>query len=242
VSPTASGNALLRDLRPAIDQIQRSFSRVRNLNETPSGRIRLIASRTAASTVLLPKIESFHRTHPSIVIDVSISNDPVDLVAGEYDAGLQIGEYIQKDMVAVRVSSDLRLAVVGSPDYFARHKRPKLPTDLKDHSCIGVRLNNGLYRWEFQEGRKVHTVSPQGPVSFDDPELCIQAVLKGVGLGIAIEQTLQPLIQEGQLIQVLDDWCPAFPGFFLYYPSRRNQPAALAALIGALRLPSQFSQ
>jgi DNA-binding transcriptional LysR family regulator len=134
------------------------------------------------------------------------------------------------------VTKELRLAVVGSPVYFESNPIPKHPQDLKNHACIGFRFSNGLYRWEFEKGRKSLTVSPQGPASFDDPDLVIQAVLDGVGIGTAMEESLRALIAEGRLVQVLRDWCPAFPGYFLYYPSRRNQPAALGALIASLRL------
>jgi DNA-binding transcriptional LysR family regulator len=139
-------------------------------------------------------------------------------------------------MIAVRVTKEMRLAVVGSPEYFESNNIPRKPQDLRDHSCIGFRFSNGLYRWEFEKGRKALTVSPQGPASFDDPDLVIQAVLDGVGIGTAMEDILTGLIAEGRLIQVLRDWCPSFPGYFLYYPSRRNQPAALAALIDTLRI------
>ena len=139
-------------------------------------------------------------------------------------------------MIAVRVTQEMRLAVVGIPQYFESHPAPRKPQDLKDHSCIGFRFSNGLYRWEFEKGRKGVTVSPQGPASFDDPDLVIQAVLKGIGIGTAMEETVTSMISEGCLVQVLKDWCPKFEGYFLYYPSRRNQPAALAALIDTLRL------
>jgi DNA-binding transcriptional LysR family regulator len=138
-------------------------------------------------------------------------------------------------MIAVAVTGEMRLAVVGSPAYFKSNLIPRHPRDLKDHACIGFRFGNGLYRWEFEKGRKALTVSPQGPVQFDDPDLVIRAVLDGVGIGTAMEDTLREPISRGRLVQVLKDWCPAFPGYFLYYPSRRNQPAALAALIAALR-------
>ena len=186
--------------------------------------------------VILPKLAQFARTYPEIILEVASSNDPVDLVAGEYDAGVQLGEFIQRDMIAVRVTREMRLAVVGSPQYFKSRNIPRKPQDLKDHSCIGFRFSNGLYRWEFEKGRKALTVSPQGPASFDDPDLVIQAVLNGVGIGTAMEETLTGMISEGRLIQVLKDWCPTFGGYFLYYPSRRNQPAALSALIDTLRL------
>jgi DNA-binding transcriptional LysR family regulator len=236
VSPTAAGTALLRDLAPALERIERSLAEARKQRETAAGRIRLVLSRTATYMVLLPKLAQFARTYPEIVLEVTSSNDPVDLVAGGYDAGVQIGEFIQRDMIAVRVSKDLRLAVVGSPEYFKSHKIPRTPRELKDHACIGFRFSSGIYRWEFERGRKSLTVNPQGPATFDDPDLVIQAVLNGLGIGTAMEERLAETIAKGRLIQVLKDWCPTFPGYFLYYPSRRNQPAALAALINTLRL------
>jgi DNA-binding transcriptional LysR family regulator len=236
VSPTAAGAALLHDLTPALERIERSLAEVRMQRESPAGRIRLIIPRTATYMVLLPKLAQFTRTYPDIILEVTSSNDPIDLVAGEYDAGIQIGEFIQRDMIAVRVSQDLRLAVVGSPAYFESHKLPRTPRDLKDHACIAFRFSNSVYRWEFEKGRKTLTVNPQGPVTFDDPDLVIQAVLQGLGIGTAMEEPLAEHIADGRLVQVLRDWCPIFPGYFLYYPSRRNQPAALAALIQTLRI------
>lgn len=236
VSPTAAGTALLRDLAPALARIEQSLAEARKLRERPAGRIRLVTSRSAACLVLLPKLAEFARAYPDVVLDVTTSNDPVDLVAGEYDAGIQIGEFIQRDMIAVRVSKDMRLAVVATPDYFESHAIPRTPSDLKDHSCVSFRFRTGIYRWEFQKGRKAITVHPQGPVIFDDPDVLIQAVVNGVGIGMAMEESLKEMIANGLLVQVLKDWCPTFPGYFLYYPSRRNQPAALTALINSLRL------
>ena len=236
VSPTAAGSSLLQELAPALERIEKAVAETKKQRESPSGRIRLIIPRTATEMVILPKLAHFARTYPEIVLEVTSSNDPVDLVAGEYDAGVQLGEFIQRDMIAVRVTKEMRLAVVGSPAYFESNAIPRHPQDLKDHACIGFRFSNGLYRWEFEKGRKALTVSPQGPASFDDPGLVIRAVLDGVGIGTAMEHTLKDLISNGRLIQVLKDWCPSFPGYFLYYPSRRNQPAALSALIETLRL------
>lgn len=236
VSPTAAGAALLHELAPALERIEQAVAETRKLREKPAGRIRLIIPRTATQMVLLPKLAAFVRAYPEIVLEITTSNDPVDLVAGEYDAGVQIGEFIHKEMIAVPVTSDIRLAVVGSPAYFASHPPPRRPQDLKDHPCIGFRFSNGLYRWEFEKGRKSLTVSPQGPASFDDPDLVIEAVLNGIGIGTAIEDTLKGLLASKRLVQVLREWCPVFPGYFLYYPSRRNQPAALTALINTLRL------
>lgn len=237
VSPTPAGRAVLLDLGPALERIQQSLQKVRKLNSRPSGRLRLVTSRSAALSVLLPKLRTFAAKYPEIMLDVTTTNDPVDLVAGQYDAGIQIGEFVQKDMVAVRLSGDLRLALVGTPGYFATHQAPNVPQDLKEHACIGFRFGNAMYRWEFQKGKRMVTFNPQGPFSFDDSELVIQTVLQDVGIGMAMEHSLLPMIEDGRLTQVMRDWCPVFPGYFLYYPSRRNQPGALAALISALRLP-----
>ena len=236
VSPTAAGAALLQELAPALERIELAVAETRKQRENPAGRIRLIIPRTATQMVILPKLARFNRAYPEIILEITSSNDPIDLVAGEYDAGVQLGEFIQRDMIAVRVTKEMRLAVVGSPEYFESSPIPRSPQDLKDHSCIGFRFSNGLYRWEFEKGRKTLTVSPQGPASFDDPDLVIRAVLDGVGIGTSMEDTIADLIAEGRLVQVLRDWCPSFPGYFLYYPSRRNQPAALSALISVLRL------
>ena len=236
VAATAAGSALLQELAPALEKIRHAVSETMKLRERPAGRIRLVIPRSAAEIVLMPKLAAFARLYPEIILEITSSNDPVDVVAGEYDAGVQLGEYIQRDMIAVRVTQEMRLAVVGSPAYFKEHPIPKHPQDLKAHACIGFRFTSGLYRWEFEKGRKALTVSPQGPASFDDPDLVIQAVLEGVGIGTSMEGNLTMLVNKGRLVQVLQDWCPAFPGYFLYYPTRRNQPAALVALIETLRV------
>lgn len=236
VATTAAGAALLHELAPALERIEQAVAETRKQREKPAGRIRIIIPRTATQMVLLPKLAQFARTYPEIVLEITSSNDPVDLVAGEYDAGVQLGEFIERDMIAVRVTGEMRLAVVGSPKYFKSNPIPRRPQDLKAHACIGFRFGGGLYRWEFGKGDKALTVSPHGPVSFDDPSLVIQAVLEGVGIGTAMEDSLAGLIAKGRLVQVLGDWCPSFAGYFLYYPSRRNQPAALAALINTLRV------
>jgi DNA-binding transcriptional LysR family regulator len=236
VSPTKAGASLLLELTPALERIERAIAEARQQGEKPGGRIRLIVPRTVIQMVILPRLAKFARDYPEIVMEVTSSNDPVDLVAGEYDAGVQLGEFIQRDMIAVPVTQPMRLAIVGSSAYFESNPIPRHPRDLKDHPCIGFRFSRGLYRWEFEKARKVLTVSPQGPVSFDDPDLVIQAVLDGVGIGSAMETSLQDHIAKRRLIHVLKDWCPTFPGYFLYYPSRRHQPAALAALIKTLRL------
>jgi DNA-binding transcriptional LysR family regulator len=189
--------------------------------------------------VLLPRLTAFAEAYPDIVLDVVTVTGPVDLVAGEFDAGIQLGEFIQKDMIAVRVTQELRLAVVGSPGYFASRSIPQKPKDLNDHRCIGLRLAGGPYRWEFEQRRKAVTVGVNGPLIVDDTNLVIQAALAGVGLGLAYEEQVAEYVAKRRLIRVLEDWTPPIPGFFMYYPSRHHQPAALSALANALRLSSK---
>ena len=237
VSPTAAGRAVLAELTPALERIERAVAEARKHRETPSGRIRLIVPRTATRTVILPRLAQFARDFPEIVLEVTSSNDPVDLVAGEYDAGVQLGEFIQRDMIAVRVTQEMRLAVVGSPQYFESNPVPRHPQDLKDHACIGFRFSNGLYRWEFEE-------RPEGADGSAHRDLHLLTIPNWSSKrfwiasesGTAMEDSLRDFLANGRLVQVLRDWCPTFPGYFLYYPSRRNQPAALAALIETLRL------
>uniref|UniRef100_UPI003100E17A LysR family transcriptional regulator n=1 Tax=Neorhizobium sp. EC2-8 TaxID=3129230 RepID=UPI003100E17A len=235
VAPTAAGAALLKDLAPALEQINRALDSARSNRHLPAGRLRIIMSRSAAAMVLLPRLAAFADAYPDIVLDVVTATGPVDLVAGEFDAGIQLGEYIQKDMVAVRVTSELRLAAVGSPLYFSSRQIPQTPKDLSKHRCITLRLAGGPYRWEFEKGGKSLTISANGPLIIDETHLVIQAALAGVGVGLVYEDQVADDIAEGRLIRVLEDWTPPIPGFFMYYPSRQHQPAALAALVNMLR-------
>ena len=171
------------------------------------------------------------------MLDITTDDSRVDLVAAGFDAGVQFGEFIQQDMTAVRVSPDHRPAIVGSPEYFRSHPRPKSPRDLLRHRCINFRHGSaGAYRWEFDNAKQSLTVAVNGPLVVDDVEIMTRAVIDGVGLAFMTEEHASPHLASGVLVRVLEDWCPPFPGYFLYYPSRRQQPAALAALIEALRL------
>jgi len=237
VSPTAAGSALLKDLGPALEQIERSLAAAKNLRERPAGRIRLVLSQAAARLVLYSKLESFAKAYPEIELDVTSSAEVVDIVAEGYDAGIHIGEFIERDMIAVRVSPNMQLAIVGSPAYFQMHKKPRSPADLKSHQCIALRLRKGaVYRWEFTKGDRSIIVTPHGRLTCSDPDLAIQAAVQGLGLMMTLEPVVAHMIEDGSLVQVLTDWCPTFPGYFLYYPSRRNQPSALKALIETLRI------
>lgn len=235
VAPTATGAVLLKDLAPALEQITSALDRARSVRHHPAGRLRIVMSRSAAVMVMLPRLAAFADAYPDIVLDVVTATGPVDLVAGEFDAGIQLGEYLQKDMIAVRVTPDLRLAVVGSPRYFSSRSIPKEPADLNDHRCITLRLPGGPYRWEFQRGRKSVTIGVSGPLVIDDTHLVIQAALAGIGLGLVYEEQVAEDIARRRLIRVLEDWTPPIPGFFMYYPHRQHQSAALSALVKALR-------
>jgi DNA-binding transcriptional LysR family regulator len=236
VAPTAAGAALLKDLSPALEQIDQALNKARSVRHRPEGRLRIVTSRSAAVMVLVPRLEAFAEAYPDVVLDIVTVTGPVDIVAGEFDAGIQLGEFIQKDMIGVRVTRDLRLAVVGSPGYFASRSIPQKPKDLNDHRCIGLRLPSGPYRWEFEKGRKAVTVGVNGPLIFDDTHLVIRAALAGAGVGLAYEEQVAEHIAKRRLIRVLEDWTPPFPGFFMYYPSRRHQPATLSALVKTLRV------
>ena len=237
VAPTEPGEHLLARLRPAFADIREALGQVSGLRNKPAGRVRLLLPRLATNTVLAPKLGEFVRNYPDIVLDVTTDDSRMDIVAEGFDAGIHFGEYIQKDMIAVRVSPDVRPMIVGSPGYLKSHARPKLPRDLIRHRCINFRHGDaGLYRWEFEKGKTSLSVAVSGPLIVDDLDLVIRAALDGVGLAYMLEEDAAPHLASGALVGMLEDWCQPFPGFFLYYPSRRQQPAALSALIDILRI------
>ena len=186
----------------------------------------------------LPRnLGSLLANYPEIVLDVTTDDSRMDIVAGGFDAGIHFGEFIAKDMIAVRVSADHTPAIVGSPGYFKSHPRPKSPRDLPKHRCINFRHGSaGVYRWEFEKGRKSLSVRVEGPLIVDDIDLVIRAAIDGVGLAFISAEDAASHLTNGALVRVLEDWCQPYPGFFIYYPSRRQQPAALSALVNALRL------
>ncbi|MEZ5404581.1 MAG: LysR family transcriptional regulator [Bryobacteraceae bacterium] len=237
VTTTDAGQHLLARLRPALSEIREAVDQVAGFRDQPAGRVRLLAPRLAAVTVLAPKLGQFARDYPDVLLDVTTDNSRMDIVAAGFDAGIHFGEYIEKDMIAVRVSKDHRPAIVGSPEYFKSHPRPKSPKDLMNHQCINFRHGSaGVYRWEFEKGRKSLSVAVNGPLILDDLEIVTRAAIDGVGLAFMSEDHAAPHLAGGALMRVLEDWSQPFPGFFLYYPNRRQQPAALSALIKALRM------
>lgn len=237
VALTEAGEQLLLHVRPAITDIRQALQRVTENKDHPSGRVRLLVPRLAAMTVLAPRLADFAHAYPDVLLDVTTDDSRMDIVAAGFDAGIHFGEYIEKDMIAVRVSADERPAIVGSTEYFKTHPRPKSPRDLVHHRCINFRHGSqGVYRWEFEKGKKSLSVAVNGPLIVDDLEIVTRAAIDGVGLAFMTEEHAALHFQSRALVRVLEDWCQPFPGFFLYYPSRRQQPAALSALIKALRL------
>ena len=238
VAPTEAGEQLIARLRPALGEVESVLDQIVGLRDQPRGRVRLLVTPLSAAMVLAPKLAEFGRRFPDIVLEVATSQEGrTELVVAGFDAGITLGESIQKDMVAVRVSPDQRLAVVGSPEYFASHPTPKTPPDVLQHRCINLRAGASRpYRWEFEKDGEAVNVDVTGPMVFDDADLMIRAALDGLGLTFSFEAYVAPQLARGTLVRVLEDWCPPFAGYFLYYPSRRQQPAALSALIETLRM------
>jgi DNA-binding transcriptional LysR family regulator len=238
VAPTDAGQQLIARLDPALTDIQDALTQVAGLRDRPAGRVRLVVSPLAATMVLAPKLGAFAHAFPDVVLDVTTTNEMrLDLVAGHFDAGIHLGEFIARDMIAVRVSGDQRAAIVGAPAYFATHPKPKSPRDLASHRCLNFRHGaDETYRWEFDNGKASLAVAVDGPLIVDDVQLLIRAALDGLGVTFLMEEHAAPYVASGQLVRVLEDWCEPFAGYFLYYPSRRQQPAALTALIETLRL------
>jgi DNA-binding transcriptional LysR family regulator len=236
VALTEAGEHLVKRLQPALAEVGETLDLLSGQSGKAAGRVRLLLPRLAISSVLAPKLSALHRAWPDIILDVTTDDSRRDIVADGFDAGIHFGEYIAKDMIAVRVSKDHRAAIVGSPAYFDSHPLPKAPHDLLKHRCINFRHGpTELYRWEFEKGRKELSVAVNGPLIVDDLGLAIRAALDGIGLVFVDESEVAEYLQNGRLVRVLQDWCQPYPGFFMYYPSRRQQTAALSSVIAMLR-------
>lgn len=237
VSTTEAGETLLRSLRPALDEIASSVGVVSALGGTPSGAIRLTATKHAVSSVLMPVVPRFLAEYPDVRLDVIVDDNLTDIVAERIDAGIRFGDIVEKDMVAVRIGPDIRMAVVGAPSYFSDHPIPQTPRDLSGHRCINYRhiKTGGLYAWDFEEKGRPFEVRVEGPLVFNNSDLIRDATLAGQGLAFVYEDEVAAEIAAGRLVRLLEPWCPTFPGYYLYHPSRRQSPPALSALIAALR-------
>jgi DNA-binding transcriptional LysR family regulator len=237
VTPTEAGERLLRTLGPAFDQIEAGLSALGELREKPAGTIRITAGEHSAETLLWPALQRLLPDYPDIKVEVEVDHTLIDLAAGRYDAGVRLGEQVAEDMIAVRIGPEMRMAVVGAPSYFARHPQPKTPQDLTAHTCINLRLPTlgGLYAWELEKGRREVRVRVEGQLVFNVAPLILKAALTGFGLACVFEDQVQEHLSSGQLVRVLADWCPPFPGYHLYYPSHRQPTPAFALLVDALR-------
>jgi DNA-binding transcriptional LysR family regulator len=237
VAPTEAGERLLHSLGPRFDEIDAELAAVSELREKPAGSIRITATEYALDTILWPKLVKFLRLYPDIKVEVFIENGLTDIVTQRFDAGVRAGEQVAKDMIAVRLGPDIRMAVVGAPSYLKKHPAPEKPQDLIGHSCINLRLltHGGLYAWEFEKAGRELKVRVEGQLTFNGTFQMLNAALAGFGLAYVPEDLSRPHITNGRLKRVLADWCPPYSGYHLYYPSRRQPSAAFALLVDALR-------
>lgn len=237
VAPTEAGERIIACLEPRITDLEQELEALIQLNGTASGNIRLSAGEHAARSLVWPKLKPFLRVYPQINVELVVDNGFVDVVAGRYDAGVRLGESVDKDMVAVKIGPDMRLAVVGAPEYFAAKRIPQTPHELQHHRCINMRLPTagGLYHWEFEKDGKPLRVRVEGQLTLNLLSERMDAVLSGFGLACVPEDMVQEQVASGELVQVLQEWCPSFPGYYLYYPSRKQHPPAFALMIDALR-------
>lgn len=238
VTPTQAGERLFSSIGPRFSEMDTELAALSELREKPAGTIRLTAGEYAASEILFPALSELLPKYPDIKVEVIVDYGLTNIVAQQVDAGIRPGELVAKDMIAVRVSPDLRMAVVGSPSYFAERKRPRAPQDLTQHNCLNLRLpthGGSLYAWEFEKNGRELNVRVEGQLVFNSAGLLLEGALKGLGLAYLTEGAVQPFISQGRLVRVLADWCQPFSGYHLYYPSRRQSSPAFILLIDALR-------
>jgi DNA-binding transcriptional LysR family regulator len=237
VSTTEAGQRLLRDIGPRFEEIEAAIDALGALREKPAGTIRITAADYAVDALLWPKLEKFLRDYPDIKVEVIIDNGFTDLGAHSFDAGVRLGEAVSKDMIAVRIGPDMRFAVVGAKSYFAKRSLPKTPQELTGHCCINLRLPTygGLYAWDFEKDGRELKVRVEGQLVFNSIFPVFNAAVAGFGLAYVPEDMAKPLLAKGHLQRLLDDWCPAYTGYHLYYPSRRQSSPAFTLLVDALR-------
>jgi DNA-binding transcriptional LysR family regulator len=237
VSPTEAGERVLRNVGPRFEEIEAELAAVSELRERPAGTIRITAIDYAVDTILWPKLTKFLRQYPDIKVEIIVDYGLTDIVAQRYDAGVRAGEQVAKDMIAVCIGPDLCMAVVGAPSYFRNRSEPRKPQDLIGHNCINLRLptHGGLYAWEFEKDGRELKVRVEGQLVFNGTYQMLNAALAGFGLACVPEDLVQHHFAKGRLKRVLEDWCPPYSGYHLYYPSRRQSSAAFALLVDALR-------
>jgi DNA-binding transcriptional LysR family regulator len=237
VAPTEAGERLLRAIGPRLDEIDAELTGLSELRDKPAGTLRITAGEHSAEAILWPALSKLLPRYPDIKVELVIDYGLTDIVAERYDAGVRLGEQVAQDMIAVRIGPDFRMAVVGAPSYFADRPAPKAPQDLTAHQCINLRLPTygGIYAWEFEKRGRAVKVRVAGQLVFNNIALRVKAALAGLGLAYLPEDQVQAHLAEERLVRVLADWCPAFSGYHLYYPSRRQTAPAFAVLVDALR-------
>ncbi|NKL05458.1 LysR family transcriptional regulator [Rhizobium leguminosarum] len=237
VSPTEAGERLLVSIGPRLDEIESELAALSALREKPAGTVRINAGEHAADAVLWPALEKLLPDYPDINVEIIVDYGLTDIVAERYDAGVRLGEQVAKDMIAVRIGPDMRMAVVGAPTYFDTRPKPLTPQDLTDHNCINLRLPTygSVYAWEFEKGGRELRVRVEGQLVFNNIALRLNAVLAGLGLAYMPEDLVEAHLAKGRLVRVLEDWCLPFSGYHLYYPSRRHTSPAFALVVDALR-------
>lgn len=237
VSLTQAGIRLYNTLQPMLSELDSELASLRALSEKPAGTVRITAHDHAIASALWPRLQILLKQYPDIQIELSVDYALTDIVAQQFDAGVRVGNIVDKDMIAVRIGPDFHMAVVGSPEYLSGKKMPETPGDLTAHQCINLRLptHGGLYAWDFEKEGKTLSVRVQGQAILNNTYLMLQAALDGLGLAYIPLDLAQPCIASGQLVPVLKEWWPHFPGYHLYYASRRQMPPALTEVIGALR-------
>jgi DNA-binding transcriptional LysR family regulator len=240
VSPTEAGERLLARVGSRFEEIEAELEALTELRDKPAGTIRITATENAADTILLPKLAKFLPQYPDIHVEIVIDYGLTDIVAQRYDAGVRSGEQVAKDMIAVRIGPDMRMAIVGAPSYFEKRPAPKKPQDLTEHNCVNLRLpvHGGLYAWELEKGGRDLRVRVDGQLVLNATSPMLNAALAGVGLAYVPEDMALPYIDAGRLKRVLEDWCEPYTGYHLYYASRRQPSAAFALLVEALRYRS----
>jgi DNA-binding transcriptional LysR family regulator len=237
VATTELGEQLLRVIEPAIKDLSHGLEAVSQARERPVGTVRVTSTKWAAATILMPAATRVMATYPDIQIEISIDQRMVDIVAERFDAGVRLGEDIEQDMIGLRIGPDVRMAVAGTPDYFARYGRPQSPRDLTSHNCINLRLptHGNVYVWEFEQSGRPLNVRVDGQFTCNDVDLTLAAALNGTGLVFLPEEYMISALSEGRLERALEEYCPPFPGYYLYYPSRRLHSRAFELFIDALR-------
>jgi len=237
VSPTEAGERLLETIRPRFEEIEFELAALSDLRDKPAGTIRITAAEHAANSVLWPKLAKFLPDYPDINVEIIVDYGLTDIVSQRYDAGVRLGDQVERDMIAVRIAPDLRMAVVATPAYFAKHSRPSTPQGLSTHNCINLRLptKGGLYAWEFEKDGHELKVHVQGQLVFNSSAPILRAALTGLGVACIPQDMAEEYILSGQLERVLEDWCPYYQGYHIYYASRRQSSPAFALLINTLR-------